>query len=743
MQATPNTQAWSTSLLEHCHASVQKHLQPLMQKMFENSNMAFLEFAEKAQSSASQIQFMEALTIVQNNRAGVEEIFYCELGTRFSNFGSPSGHVAGTDENNSPLSLVSKEDTDIEVALKNMIDNAALGSAAELAGLRQRLAVLNNGKQLVGDDIPGGPGTLARAFDEAASSLVLEHQTRLLVFMLFDRFVIGNLHEMYVEYNDILVKAGILPNIRYEVRKNPVSGKQETVAADSPLPDQAETQAVPANRQAPASNQSLGDELFSNIMDLMASRQHADGTAPAPDSPAVTNPLPQGEIVTAITRIQQTAPVETVRAEQVIAIQPGSEDYRNISKSISDRLSTEREQVFKGVDRRRMPAADSQVIDLVGMMFDYLINDDDLPNVAKAELCRLHTPYLKIAIINRSIFSDDRHSAHRLLNRMASAATRWVFEDDLERGIFPAIRDVVQRVIDEFVNDVGLFDELLRGFESSLEELVGKAKALEERTRQAAAGKEKLAIARAQAAGAIEEHSQGHIVPSAIRRMMGDVWLDKLMFIYLREQDGDSSPAWRLAVRTIEDIIWTVEPRHSEDAKAELRARLPVLRKQIEQAFNDLAAYGASDSEAHLKLIADLQEEALNQPVHAPVERAEPDPAPETTEAAAEIDEEDEVLLSPAAEQALEQLKTVAFGTWFLIQERDDEHPIRVKLSWYSKMSGNFMFVDSMGVRSKVWQQNELAGLLADGKARMLGDSKSPFVMRALKTIRRMLGGDA
>ena len=41
------------------------------------------------------------------------------------------------------------------------------------------------------------------------------------------------------------------------------------------------------------------------------------------------------------------------------------------------------------------------MIELVGMMFEYMLNDDEIPNVAKAELSRLHTPYLKVAIIDK------------------------------------------------------------------------------------------------------------------------------------------------------------------------------------------------------------------------------------------------------------------------------------------------------------------------------------------------------
>jgi hypothetical protein len=756
MQATPNSQAWTNSLLEECHKMVRSYVRPHLQKMFENSNLAFLEFAEKAQSSASQIQFMEALTVIQKNRLQVEEVFHREIGSSFAHFGDAMpqhSHDKPADE--SPLTLLSKEETDIEVAIKNMTSSATSGASSELYALRHRLAVLNHGMKIEYENIPGGPFCLATAFNLAAKELLLEHETKLIVYMLFDKFILSRLAPLYKKYNERLLKAGLLPNLKYEVRKNPVTGKMEPTSADAGAdagqPAANQPQAAPGMPagQPGAGPQSLGDELFGNIMNLLARRD--GGSATGENSPAIKNPLPQTEIVTAIDSVQHTAPVAGITAEQVATIQPGTDEHKTIISTISERLTAERKQLFKGIDRRRMPAADTQVIDLVGMIFEHMLKDEDLPNVAKAELSRLHTPYLKVAIIDKRFFSDNTHPAHELLNTLANAAARWVFEDDLERGIFPALRHTIQRVIDEFANNIELFSELLGSFNRSLNELIDRASAIEERTRQAAAGKEKLRMARNQAANAIEASVAGHNVPATIRKLLGDVWLDKLMFIYLREPEAENSASWRLAVQTIDDVIWSVEPRVTEESQAELLGKLPVLRTRIEQAFQDLETYGSGDSQAHLQQISALQDEALHPPADeqpvtedTPIDEAAGPGTDDATEVEADSDvpEPEEEALAPEVQAGVDRLKQVAFGTWFYIQETRNTHPVRVKLSWYSKMSGNYMFVDSMGVKSTVWQQNELAIMMADGRARIIEDTKSPFLKRALTAIRHILMGD-
>src|SRR5690606_12041349 len=147
-------------------------------------------------------------------------------------------------------------------------------------------------------------------------------------------------------------------------------------------------------------------------------------------------------------------------------------------------------------DRRRVAGADADIIDLVGMLFEFVLQDEQLPNAVKALLSRLHTPFLKVAIIDRQLFTEKRHPGRRLLDAMAEAGTRWVAEEDLTRGIFPCMRAMVERILRDFTDDLGLFDELLDEFNSHLREVEQKAQAIERRSVEAADGQARLHNAR-------------------------------------------------------------------------------------------------------------------------------------------------------------------------------------------------------------------------------------------------------
>jgi hypothetical protein len=772
------------SFLNECHDIVLKYLRPQIKKMFESSDEAFIEFAEKAQSNDSQLRFFEAMSVIRINRNSVEDIFYRELGRSFADFGSADYRATPTNfTENDPLTLLSKEDCDIQVAIQNMTASVSLKSAQALIGLRYRLAVLKHGKQMEEKDIPGGPTCLANAFHQAASSLMLEHQTRLIVYMLFNKFVLSKTNLLYDEYDKHLLNAGLLPNLKYQARANP-SRTQARSQARAEVQEQGRGRtgaAAAASTHTDQvtdsnSNQTLGDELFGDIMQLLSRRNgpgrgntagNAGQQGPASSNPGQTNasgytgqrqpantsPIPQTELVTALHQLQQTGNTAKPMAAILSGIVNSVQESNQLVATLVENLSAERNQLYEGIDRRRLTAADNQVIDLVGMMFEFIINDNDIPSVAKVELSRLHTPYLKVAILDKDFFTDYKHPAHELLNTLASAAARWVFENSPERGIFPAIHNVVEQITKGFERKFDLFTNLLELFRANVRDMENKSSAIEKRTQQAAAGKEKLALARNYAATAIGKCINGHSIPPPIRKLLNDVWQEKLMFIYLREPKSSESDGWKLAIQTIEAIIWSVEPRTSVATQTDLRERLPDVRKQIEMASEVLHAYGNTDNESQLALIRDIQEAILRAPVdesRTPEQACKPVPldfrAPEANLEdsidAGNSSEPTDKDLSPEVKAAMTELQDVAFGTWFLIQKDEDTLPDRLKLSWYSNMSGNYMFVDCMGMRAGVKNHVELATLMATGKARIIQAERRPFIQRALEAIRRMLGNN-
>jgi hypothetical protein len=734
-----------TTLIDECRRMVASHLSPLFSNLFENADVVLLEFAEKAESNVAQQRFFEAMKEIQVKRPMLEQVFMEELAEsfrRFRNFsfGGVSTEGISVMEGDENFSLVEKDAVEETVAIQNMTTKAELNYAYEIHALRQRLALVIGGRKLGEDEIPGGPRQLGECYRAAARQLALEPRIKIVVFVLFDKFVMSQLSGLYQEYNDRLVTEGLLPHLKYEIRKAADEGvgppqKRHRGAVDLPVGGAA------GRAGGQAGSQTVGEETFDAICHLLAGRRKTTSRSETSAGDARQESLSRPMLVSAIDRLQHAdvdSPVsrETLDAQLIPDIQL---DTRLID-SIKLTLVQQREKLFGGVDRRRVASGDADVIDLVGMIFEYMLNDESIPNVVKALLSRLHTPYLKIAILDKQFFTQEDHPVRQLLNTMADAGARYVVEDDLKRGIFPYMRAAVNRILDEFDDKMSVFAEVLAEFETRLEQMRHTAEVTEQRTREAASGQERLQHARQRTREVIGAGMQGKTLPPAIAQLLRQVWADKLMFILLRDREGEQSPYWKLALRIADEIIWSTESRADEAERQAVRDRLPELQADLREGLERLANFGSEDATRLYELIADSQCAALDPLQTQPGRQQTGSPVEWRADEAPIADAGDSVAAwSPREEALQQQLGNIEFGTWFEFAAADGQPRQRLRLAWYTQVAGNYMFVDSLGVKAAVKTRHQLVRDLSAGKARILVQDKRPFVDRAMETVRNLL----
>jgi hypothetical protein len=400
----------------------------------------------------------------------------------------------------------------------------------------------------------------------------------------------------------------------------------------------------------------------------------------------------------------------------------------NLIQVLQGTLADEREKIFGAIDRRQLPAADANVIELVGMMFEYMLQEEDLPNLVKALLSRLHTPMLKVAVIDKTFFTHTGHSARKLLNDMTTAGKRWVDESAIDRGIFPKMQVSVDRIMSDFKENVELFDDVLEDFSKSVGELDQRADHVEKRTNEAANGQEKLQAARSRAQKEVRILTQDKPVVEAVHEFLQRIWADKLTFLLLRNEQGDQSPIWHQSIDLAERLVeFSTIPQNNEQ-RENRRGKLDALQQEIRETTQALQK---ADKEKLLSALFEAQSLALDAKAEqvAVVALVEPDP---------ETEAPSEPTASPDQLAMLEQLKTIPFGTWFEFQ-KPDKPGRRAKLSWRSTVTEKFMFVDQMGVKAAVISMHDLANCMIDGSARIVKTEKKPFVDRALNAIHRML----
>jgi len=747
------------AVLDQCRDTVLIFFDAQLTELFQNAGAALLDFAERAESNAVQSRFFEAMGQLTRRRGDIEHIFRQEINLGFDNLGKstnpaqPLPDSAGS--HGVELSLVEPDDMEESVAAENLILRANASYFPELYALSQRLSVVNGGKKLKDFEIPAGPHHLVHSFRRAIEGLDVQIRVKVILYALFDKFLLKKARPTYAEYNRILIGAGILPNLkpvhlRADARRDAPERKTErerTEAEGQRAAGGEAGQRVAGGDMAEA--QALGAELFDSILDLMSSRHTQRRGRPGTGGGSSSGPssaearAQTSELLSAINSLQASHTPELVSTAVTEATQfPNIEVDAAFVTRVKEALSLERQQVLSTIDRDKLSPMDADLIDLIGMLFEYMLNDPVLPNVAKALLSHLHTPYLKVALIDRRLLVDSRHPARRLLDQMVEAGSLWVEEGNPARGMFPAMQQIVDRVLQEFTEDVGLFDELLRFFDEKMAEQQRRSDTMEQRTQEAARGREKLALAKQRAAHEIEGLVGLFPMPTQVAGFLSKTWLDNLVFILLRDEQQERGTAWKQAIGIAEQLVGLFDRRASAETLRTRMAGIPKLREAIVSTAARMGGgFNTATVDALLTLLdapQNWQSQALERPQFAPSQAPEQAAAASTPPTLATSTSGDEDLSEPER-QMVERLRKMRFGTWFEFTDTPEAAPRRIKLSWMSPLTSTCMFVDRSGMQAEIKSLRDLAREILDGRARVIPRPKHPFIDRALVSIRKML----
>lgn len=470
---------------------------------------------------------------------------------------------------------------------------------------------------------------------------------------------------------------------------------------------------------------------------LVENRQHGASMPLLGGTPSIASYSPSGatrtysanELLEALNRLQAESAQDIKQRLQ----QP--QKVESLKASLHQDLNTHSSEPGK----QKLSDQEADVIDLVGMLFDFILDDDNLPDSCKTTLSHLHTPYLKVALQDKALFTQHHHPARRLLNSMAQAGVLYGGEGD-ERGLLSKMHWVVERVIHGFAGDFMLFDSLLDEFNEYVATLKQKVELRERRTIEAAKGRDKLLGARQMAEEVIIRSLDKRAPPAIIRNFLELTWIDVLVFVLLRH--GEHSEEWTRTGDVAEQLAWSGT---TLDAAGLLRlqglrlALLEDLRKGLEL----LGGYHEDGIRRLLKDIVACQHAVqAKQP-----EVAEKLNAPLPKSPLGEMLGEDAALmkaaprqstLSPRAQALVTELEQIEFGTWFVFIDKGESRAL--KLSWFSPTTRNYMFVDNSGQRVAIKPITQLAIEMDSGQARLMPHERSaPLVDRALTAIYRAL----
>jgi hypothetical protein len=419
---------------------------------------------------------------------------------------------------------------------------------------------------------------------------------------------------------------------------------------------------------------------------------------------------------------------------------------------------------------------DKLTVELVGMVFDRIHQDDQIPPQVKNALSRLQFPVMKVALADADLFVSPSQPARRLMDRIATTAVGWQPEGDEGARYLAEVNKAINTVALAIGEGPTIFETALDEFEKYLAEERGRDDDPVTRARRALADAEKREAMAINAAAAIGRALEEVTIEPYLSQFLLDVWVKVLVAAALRERN---EPGFAGRYRdAVSDLIWSVQAKHAPEERKRLVKTIPAVLNTLREGlqlidvpFSGMRPFFTSLMASHALAVkagegpfaagTSVDQTTLRSKVdEIPIESPPAELAEQPWAVAAAVLRDAvaannaEVNLLDEAEQATpdeavpaDQLSDEAIdatiegwerGSWFDLWT--GEKTERVRLRWVSPHGHFYLFTSAEGGRAHSLAPSILRGYVRAGRIRPA--EKSPLFQRVVDNLLRDLQGE-
>jgi hypothetical protein len=717
--------------LERALALVSDELDRSLSAMLVEYEQQLFQLADHARNPGVESSYMQTLRTMRLNRADLVPRFMLSLEAGLAGLRSPPVPTATTAGTQSVsfhnLTLVEDSVMDEDTVLREIATRQESRASLALHLLGQRFGVLAGTPAFDAERIPLGPQALCRAMRDASQNLQIAYDARLLLYRTFDRKVMANYGTVVEMLDAAIAGDGILPSLTYvPVRTRASSTPQDEAAADgdSPSPKRrlAGGKAATAGPPRPGSQgdpqrpytawmgeaedgpDGIDEEAaFGMLQQLLTGRRELIGKLRPGGREKARHPLSSRDVDDALSALQR-APQSPTGAPRSLL---------DVKQTV---LAQARQQRGHGA---ALSQQDNDTFELLNLLYGQIEGEIRPDAPASALIRRLQLPLLRVALADRGFFVRAHHPARQLLNTVAENAAKWLDPDDFDPQLLLPLQQAVTQVVENYDGDAAVFAASNQALQTHLQAQVRKAEMLERRHVEAARGKEKLEVAKLRAEETLTALIGDQPLPKFVRALLNQAWADVLTLTLLRQ--GDDSEEWQKQLEATRKIVAAcgkggapVEPAlatHIEGALTQVGYHIDeagVIAQRLTSSKSD-EEDPASRTELAMKLKARtrLGEDAskAKKPVLPP--------------------------RTPEEQARYDQLRVMPFGSWIEFVTNQQGDVVRRRLSWYSPMTDNALFVNQRGQRVGEQSLDSLARMITHGQARIVTAERARLVDRA------------
>ncbi len=257
---------------------------------------------------------------------------------------------------------------------------------------------------------------------------------------------------------------------------------------------------------------------------------------------------------------------------------------------------------------------EQMTIDIVAMLFEFILRDPQVPAEIRAQLGRLQFLVLKVALRDPSLFTQKYHPARMLVNRIGSVSLALKQIDPSGERITQEICRIIEAFLTDPSEDIARFTTMLDEFDSFIARELRAADKLVEHTVALMEDAETRTLEFARLMASIGEALSGLTIDPYLSDFFVNTWSRVLERAY-HEKDilADSYRA------LIGEIIWSIAPKIEKQERAQLLKMIPSLLETLRSGLN-LSNWQSSQKQELLNWLISAHTQALRaHSVPAPV----------------------------------------------------------------------------------------------------------------------------
>jgi hypothetical protein len=594
------------------------------------------------------------------------------------------------------LTLVSYEEMDQKLALGRASRAFELASAEELAALNMRLAHLLGQESLNISQNPFRPEVFLRILYSVWREYCTDIDAHHLILPLLRADILFDLQAILRSLNETLVLRGVLPDLQesYRIRKT----TSNTTSANTATSEEVNRNRVEKLRQ-----------FLSEEVPIQSQNQAAHGVAGISGAAGVAGGA-GGQSIHASGVDASMAMGATAGAAGAYnpAVSPLFQYLADMQKGMAIRqlIAGTQDVVKLSQLREQMPdmassGVERNTLDLLSKVFDSVFRSKDIPPQIKELIGLLQVPVLKAALMDKEFFFQEAHPARRLIDLLSKYSASWDQQKGTEDPLFQSMQRNVGRVQREFDQQVNLFDEVVSDLENFMaREEASRAEALQTPITRALR-REKFKQANIAAVNDIALRVGTGEVVAFVETFLENRWTKVLTLAYSVKDEKPHAVAD--AIKTMDDLIWSVKPKITLEQRQQMVNRLPAILARLNkwlslikwqdadrmQFFADLAECHASIVRAPLDLSPERQLEIAVEVAQKAAERRLEKRAAEEANKPPEVAPDDYVKMVAELER----------GVWLQFTKKDGRTQ-KVRLAWVSPMRSLYIFTSSQKEKS-------------------------------------------